>query len=83
MNGGEPGKRGLNLLKKSNGQIINVGGKKAVPVEAGDIYEMLTPGGGGYGDPNTSKAYEENKGSGDAFVGRGSVYEYQRAQESV
>lgn len=44
LEGGESGKLGLNLLKKRDGRIINLGGKTAVEVEAGDVYSMLTPG---------------------------------------
>lgn len=41
---GEPGKVGVNLLKKPNGRIVNLGGKTAIDVEAGDVFSMLTPG---------------------------------------
>lgn len=44
LEGGESGKLGLNLLVKRDGRIINLGGKTAIDVEAGDVYSMLTPG---------------------------------------
>lgn len=44
LEGGEPGKVGLNLLQKSDGRVINLGGKTAINVEAGDVFSMLTPG---------------------------------------
>lgn len=44
MEGGKPGKVGLNLLKKTDGRIINLGAKNAVNVDAGDVFSMLTPG---------------------------------------
>lgn len=44
LKGGEPGKLGLNLLKKSDGRIINLGGKTAIDVDTGDVFSMLTPG---------------------------------------
>lgn len=44
LEGGESGKRGLNLLKKRDGRVINLGGKTAIEVEAGDVFSMLTPG---------------------------------------
>lgn len=44
LEGGEPGKLGLNLLKKPDGRIVNLGGKTAIDVEAGDVFSMLTPG---------------------------------------
>lgn len=85
MKGGDSGKCGVNLLHKSNGQIIYLGSKTAVNIETGDIFALKTPGGGGYGIAN-----EENQHEGDAiaqttteFVERGSVFEYRQAQESV
>lgn len=44
MKGGKSGKVGLNLLEKSDGRTINLGGKTAIDVEAGDVFSMLTPG---------------------------------------
>ncbi|CAJ0918744.1 unnamed protein product, partial [Mesorhabditis belari] len=46
--GGEPGKRGQNLLHRKN-RKLNVGAKITMDVEPGDELEILTPGGGGYG----------------------------------
>lgn len=84
MAGGEPAKRGLNLLIKSDGRVINLGGKTAINVNTGDTFSMLTPGGGGYGSaddefPEQAGASNENT----IFVEKGSVYEYRMAQESV
>uniref|UniRef100_A0A6B2KY66 Hydantoinase B/oxoprolinase domain-containing protein n=1 Tax=Arcella intermedia TaxID=1963864 RepID=A0A6B2KY66_9EUKA len=51
--GGENGKKGKNLLYqnfgKNNQKIINIGGKNTVNVDVGDVIEIRTPGGGGYG----------------------------------
>lgn len=44
LEGGEPGKVGLNLLLKQDGRVINLGGKTAINVDAGDVFSMLTPG---------------------------------------
>ncbi|XP_054168710.1 5-oxoprolinase-like [Oppia nitens] len=50
MNGGNPGKRGKNLLKISkSGRTISLGSKTSVEVNAGDLFHLETPGGGGYG----------------------------------
>lgn len=84
MNGGESGERGLNLLQRVDGRLINLGGKASVEAYPGDKYIMNSPGGGGYGRQNeddniekrTDKQYSE-------FLERGSVYEYRSAQESV
>lgn len=35
LNGGKNGKRGLNLLIRNDGRVINLGGKTAVPLETG------------------------------------------------
>ena len=43
LEGGEPGKVGLNLLIKGE-RIINLGGKTAIDVESGDVFSMRTPG---------------------------------------
>lgn len=82
MAGGEPGKRGLNLLLKADGRRINLGGKTAVTVEAGDVFSMKTPGGGGYGSTD-GKLREINTTEKTEFFERGSLYEYRKNQESV
>lgn len=83
MAGGQPGKRGLNLLIKTDGRIINLGGKTAVNVDAGDIFSMQTPGGGGYGIPDELSANNQAQSDIQTFTERGSVFEYRQAQESV
>lgn len=83
MAGGQPGKRGLNLLIKSDGRRINLGGKTAICVEAGDMFSMLTPGGGGYGASEDGGCVSAGTDYSNIFVERGSVYEYRMAQESV
>lgn len=84
MAGGTSGKRGYNLLIRADKRYINLGGKTAVNVEPGDIYSMLTPGGGGYGNYSESQAsVKSNTGQTKIFVERGSVYEYKQLQESV
>jgi 5-oxoprolinase (ATP-hydrolysing) len=49
LDGGEPGQIGCNLLIRSDGRPISLGGKNEVAVEAGDRIRIDTPGGGGYG----------------------------------
>lgn len=86
MNGGEPAKRGVNLLKKSDGRVIYLGPKTAVQVEGGDVFSMLTPGGGGYGEraADSLESSSQGKRAGDqAFDEKGSVYSYRMLQESV
>uniref|UniRef100_A0A7G3ARE1 Putative oxoprolinase n=1 Tax=Lutzomyia longipalpis TaxID=7200 RepID=A0A7G3ARE1_LUTLO len=84
MAGGSNGKPGLNLLIKKDGRIINLGGKTAIDVEAGDMFSMKTPGGGGYGSPSEGNANpSDHKEQKQFFMEKGSVYEYRKAQESV
>ncbi|KAF8783126.1 5-oxoprolinase like protein [Argiope bruennichi] len=49
LEGGEDGQKGLNLLVRNDGRIINLGAKNSVRVRAGDAFLLQTPGGGGYG----------------------------------
>ncbi|KAL7079948.1 hypothetical protein ACQ4LE_000183 [Meloidogyne hapla] len=50
LNGGRPGKIGRNvLLRASDGVRDNLGAKISLNVNPGDILELETPGGGGYG----------------------------------
>jgi len=88
LKGGLPGRRGQNLLLKRDGRLINLGAKTSVLVEAEDIFLLLTPGGGGFGAPDDLKG--DLSGSGQvigptprAFLARGSLHDYQLAQESV
>lgn len=46
--GGKPGKPGLNLLIRG-GSVKKLPSKTALPLKAGDILRIETPGGGGYG----------------------------------
>ncbi|KAM5378638.1 hypothetical protein ACJZ2D_004437 [Fusarium nematophilum] len=63
MAGGEPGARGENLWIRKNGRTINVGGKAACRVQAGDRMRILTPGGGGYGPIDEAGAAVGNRNS--------------------
>ena len=49
VDGGEPGKVGREWVERANGSVDAVGGIDAVDVQAGDVFVMETPGGGGYG----------------------------------
>lgn len=52
MLGGLPASKGRNLLHRADGRVISLGGKATVEVVAGEVLEILTPGGGGYGSPS-------------------------------
>lgn len=83
--GGQPAKRGLNFLRKPDGRLIWLGSKTCIDVEAGDIFLLKTPGGGGYGVPNVAadggKVISHPKKH--QLTERGSVFEYRQAQESA
>ncbi|CAH0696219.1 unnamed protein product [Spodoptera exigua] len=83
MNGGEAGARGLNLLQRVDGRLINLGGKASVQAFPGDKYIMNSPGGGGYGPASDASNTDQEGNKPSAFLERGSVYEYRAAQESV
>ncbi|KAI8432873.1 hypothetical protein MSG28_013799 [Choristoneura fumiferana] len=82
MNGGSPGARGLNLLRRADGRVINLGGKASVKAYPGDKYIMNSPGGGGYGAPSDG-GVDTQTDKPRGFLERGSLYEYKSAQESV
>ncbi|ESO82256.1 hypothetical protein LOTGIDRAFT_134918, partial [Lottia gigantea] len=86
INGGLPGKKGVNLMFYKDGRIVNVGGKNSVDVQAGDIFHLETPGGGGYGEPKDSNEPQHKKRrvtSEQKQVERGSLYSYKLKQESA
>lgn len=49
LKGGKDGARGLNYLVTKDKRTVYLGGKNTVEVEAGEILQILTPGGGGWG----------------------------------
>ncbi|MEM7340169.1 MAG: hydantoinase B/oxoprolinase family protein [Actinomycetota bacterium] len=51
MAGGEPGATGRNRLFRLDGTIVELAGVDSCEVEPGDVLEIATPGGGGYGAP--------------------------------
>ena len=49
LNGGEPGAIGHNSVKRNNGAIEVLTGRSEVQMQVGDVFEIKTPGGGGFG----------------------------------
>ena len=47
------------------------------------MFRLLTPGGGGYGTPDLEATKQDERHKSPEFLARGSVHEYQMAQESV
>jgi 5-oxoprolinase (ATP-hydrolysing) len=52
-NGGEAGKCGRNLLLRADGQQEKLDSTSSAEVKAGDVLWIKTPGGGGWGTPQT------------------------------
>lgn len=52
LKGGENGARGVNYLITKDRRRVYLGGKNTVNVKAGEILQILTPGGGGWGSPS-------------------------------
>ncbi|MBD2355871.1 hydantoinase B/oxoprolinase family protein [Tolypothrix sp. FACHB-123] len=50
LNGGEPGKVGRNWIQRQDGTQQELDSTATVEMEAGDIFVIETPGGGGFGD---------------------------------
>jgi 5-oxoprolinase (ATP-hydrolysing) len=51
MAGGEPGAVGVNLVHRVDGTIETLRGADHSEVGPGDVVEIMTPGGGGFGPP--------------------------------
>jgi 5-oxoprolinase (ATP-hydrolysing) len=49
--GGEPGALGRHWIERADGTVTPMRGCDSVPVQAGDVFVIETPGGGGYGPP--------------------------------
>jgi N-methylhydantoinase B/oxoprolinase/acetone carboxylase alpha subunit len=47
--GGEPGDLGRNSIERADGTIEFLESKAEVQMQAGDIFSIETPGGGGFG----------------------------------
>ncbi|MBM3344166.1 MAG: 5-oxoprolinase [Betaproteobacteria bacterium] len=49
MAGGAPGAVGRNRVERNNGEIAELGGADETDMQAGDVFVIETPGGGGFG----------------------------------
>ena len=49
MSGGEPGQVGINRVVRASGHVEELGHIGQTDMQAGDIFEIHTPGGGGFG----------------------------------
>ena len=50
LEGGQPGALGRNWIERRSGEITTLGSADSAQVEAGDLFVLETPGGGGYGE---------------------------------
>jgi len=85
MAGGRSGAKGHNSLVTADGRLLNLTGKCSVPVTAGDMFRLQTPGGGGYGLPKEKgeNGSEIETKKRKVFLERGSVFEYNQSQLSA
>jgi 5-oxoprolinase (ATP-hydrolysing) len=82
--GGRDGEKGLNLLRRADGRVVNLGGKATVQLSAGDVMCIHTPGAGGYGEPaGTTHTVTGSAAQAYTMLEAGSVHEYRRMQESA
>jgi 5-oxoprolinase (ATP-hydrolysing) len=51
MAGGQPGSVGINRVVRTNGVVQDLGHIGQAEMNPGDVFEIHTPGGGGYGSP--------------------------------
>jgi 5-oxoprolinase (ATP-hydrolysing) len=51
--GGGAGAKGVNTLIRASGARVPLKGRDEVAVEPGDVLEIQTPGGGGFGNANS------------------------------
>ncbi|WBY02581.1 hydantoinase B/oxoprolinase family protein [Ramlibacter tataouinensis] len=52
MAGGQPGQVGINRVVRQDGRVEELGHIGSAPMAPGDIFEIHTPGGGGFGAPD-------------------------------
>ena len=54
VDGGEPGTVGRNLVLRTDGSVVELSGSDKADLGPGDVFEIHTPGGGGFGPPEES-----------------------------
>ncbi|MGJ3258365.1 MAG: hydantoinase B/oxoprolinase family protein [Rhodospirillales bacterium] len=52
LKGGKPGKRGENSVIRADGSVERLRGNDETEMNPDDVFELRTPGGGGYGAPD-------------------------------
>ncbi len=59
MKGGGPGALGRNRVERAGGTVVDLAGTDKIEVEAGDVFVIETPGGGGFGTPETARTTKQ------------------------
>lgn len=62
LKGGMHGKCGKNMLIRRDDRVTEVGGRAELKLKSGDVFVIETPGGGGYGRPETRNCEKKVKG---------------------
>ena len=65
LDGGEDAQRGVNLLVRRDGSVLNLGGKNTYSAQRGDAIVILSPGGGGYGRRDSNEDEQKEKAGAD------------------
>ena len=55
MAGGAPGALGRNWVERADGTLVALSGTDTIEMEPGDVFVIETPGGGGFGRPETAQ----------------------------
>jgi 5-oxoprolinase (ATP-hydrolysing) len=61
MAGGKSGAVGHNSVRRADGSVVQLGGADRIEMNAGDVFVIETPGGGGYGAPEKSPDTKDTK----------------------
>lgn len=84
MNGGGPGKSGINhaILNLPNGKqrVVNVGGKGMIELKCGEVIRVQTPGGGGWGVREAGTDEKKVKQKDQYPRGTGSLHAFAATQ---
>jgi len=57
--GGKPGALGHNWVERADGEVVELSGTDSIEMNAGDVFVVETPGGGGYGPPQEKREAAE------------------------
>ncbi|UTW48985.1 hydantoinase B/oxoprolinase family protein [Bacterioplanoides sp. SCSIO 12839] len=58
LNGGSSGQVGFNFVKRRSGKLEKLAGCADVELQAGEVFCIHTPGGGGFGEPTSQSTAE-------------------------